>query len=158
MSTAQKNTFKDVKKQILGNLDHSRFVPGFRDDSIKLQFGDFVISGINTLGDNVIGYVVQIRRKWGAFGSDMFFIREYDGKLRTHENQSFWKLSDEQVKDVVPFFKDSPSDELKENEELEYTILKEQKASGFIVTKEHAPERVDSCAIAITVTSGKGPK
>lgn len=151
----KESRLEEVKKQILANLDHSRFVIGINKSAIPIKFGDFVISGINTLGENVIGYVVQIRRKWGAFGSDMFFIREHDGTLRTHENQSFWKLSDEQVKDVVPFFKDSPSDELKENEELEYTILKEQKASGFIVTEDYAPERVDSCALAITVISGE---
>jgi len=147
-------SFDSVKKDILKNLDHSLFVSGLYETSCKLKFGDFVISGMNTLGEQVIGYVVQVRKQWGAFGSDMFFLREHDGTLRTHENQSFWKLSDEQVEAVLPFFKDSSSDELEGNKNLEYSILSEQKASGFIVTDENAPDRVDSCSFAITVTGG----
>lgn len=146
--------FDEVKGKILKNLDHSRFVSGFTQDSCKLKFGDFVISGLNTLGEQVIGYVVQIRKKWGAFGSDMFFIREHDGSLLTHENQAFWKLTKTQMEMVKPYFKDTPCDELNGNKDLEYTILNEQKASGFIVPEEGRPERIDSCAFAITVTSG----
>lgn len=143
--------FEVVKAGILSNLDHSRFICGLNDKSSKLKFGDFVVSGINTLGTNVIGYVVQIRKKWGAFGSDMLFIRDQDGVLMTHENQSFWKLTEDQLEAVKPFFKNTPSEELDDNPKLEYSTLKGQFANGFIVDEKDAPARTDSCAFAITV-------
>lgn len=47
----------NIKKKIWDNLDYANFVCGESDDSKKkLSFGDYVISGINTNGDRVIGY------------------------------------------------------------------------------------------------------
>ena len=142
----------DAREEVWKTLDHSNMVCGLSNDDNKLIFGDYVISGINTNGDRVIGYVVQIRKKWGAFGSDMFFVRDTDGNLATHENQSFWKLTPSQIKIVKPFFKHDPFDELAENPDIEYTVRMEDMESGFIVTKDNAPDRVDTCAMTITTS------
>ncbi len=133
------------------NRDHSRFICGVGESLTKVEYGDFLLSGLNNLGKQPLGYVVQIRRGWGAFGSDMYFLREHDGKLNTHENQGFWKLSKEQAEVVKEFFEDSPEDELAENPNLTYSIKGEQEESGFIVSSVNAPCRVDSCAFAVSV-------
>jgi len=41
-----------------------------------------------------LGYVVQIRKNVGDFGSDMYFIIHPNGKLATHENQDFKGVPD----------------------------------------------------------------
>ncbi len=147
------DSFDLEKKNILKNLNQDCFISGLYNTKTNLSFGHYVISGINTHGDQVIGYVVQIRKKWGAFGSDTFFIRERDGSLSTHENQSFWRLTEKQVDLVKPYFKYTPSEEKKNNPLLEYTIVDKYKECGFIINGNNAPSRVDSCSFSITVSS-----
>lgn len=146
-------SLNNIKSRILDNLDHSNFILGLSDDLSRVSFGDYLMSGINTNGDNVIGYVVQIRIGWGAFGSPMFLIRDTEGNLARHENQSFWKLTDEQIDLVKPLLKWTPEEELDKNPNLTYTLGDcKFEETGFIINKDNAPTRVDSCAVAITVT------
>lgn len=52
-----------------------------------------------------IGYVVQVRKKAGAFGSDLIILRHSDGSLVRHENQSFCRMDDfwlERAKSLYP--------------------------------------------------------
>jgi len=130
-------------------------VSSFSGNIDKLSFGDFLLSAISTTGEQTLGYVVQIRKSWGQFGSDMIFIREHDGSLSTHENQGFWILSPEQTGFILPCFTITPSDEMSDNPDHKYSILHKQPESGFIVDSLHAPNRIDSCAIKISVTNSK---
>jgi len=148
--------FNQIKSDLINNVDHSRFVSSFSGCLEKLSFGDFLLSAISTTGEQTLGYVVQIRKDWGQFGSDMIFIRDQNGSLATHENQGFWILTNEQIKLVMPFFQKNPSDEMSENPDLEYSISKSRLKSGFIVDSDHAPTRIDSCAISISVTNNDG--
>lgn len=139
-------------KIVRENRDHSRFVCGLEKGFTNVEYGDFLLSGLNSLGTEPLGYVVQIRKEWGAFGSDMYLIREHDGKLNTHENQSFWKLSPSQSAMMKEFFKYGPEEEILENPELFYSIKGNQEESGFLVIKDNAPDRVDICSITMTIT------
>lgn len=142
-----------LKEVILSGVDHGNHISGMCPLNNRITFGDYVLSGINITGTTTLGYVVQIREKWGAFGSHTFFVREPDGSLGTHENQSFWKLTEAQVALVKPFFEDTPAEELKANPDIKYSIKHKYEEAGFIIPKTNAPARVDSCAIAVT-TSG----
>jgi len=143
--------FKQAKQEVLDTLDHSLFVTGFGGVEEKLKYGDYVVSGMSTSGIQTVGYVVQIRKEWGAFGSTMFFVRDQNGDLATHENQSFWKLTEKQIDLVKTFFKYDPDKELAENPDLTYSIACDHRQSGFIVSSDDAFDRVDSCAMAISV-------
>jgi len=151
------STLESVKTSILNNLDHSQFV--LFDADKKLSFGDFVLSGMNTSGKQVFGYVTQIRMKCGAFGSDIYFVREADGKLSTHENQSFWKLTKDQANSLALFFAYLPAEERKENPNFTYTICEGNEESGFIVTETDTKSRFEgeSISMAFSITK-KGSK
>lgn len=74
--------------------------------------GEYVITGMqigNKRGaqgwHKYVGYVVQVRKKAGAFGSDMVLLRHPDGSLVRHENQSFYRMDErllEQAKSLFP--------------------------------------------------------
>ena len=146
--------FEETRKIIAAKVDHENFVMGLGGSRRKLEFGDYVISGINAAGQQVIGYVVQIREKWGAFGSNTYFIRDHEGGLATHENQSFWKLTENQIEMILPHFGGTPEEEKEANPELRYTVANnEYPESGFYIEPDNAPDRVDRCTMAITVSN-----
>lgn len=143
--------------KLIGEPDHSLFFGGARDVTKHIKYGDYLLSGLTTTGIQVVGYVVQIRLKWGAFGSDMYLIRDHKSSLAIHENQGFWGLTAEQIERVKPYFKYTPEEELLDNPELAYTYTIEGKYSetGFIISDKNAPARVDSCAYSITKEDNK---
>lgn len=141
---------------IKSNLDHSKMISFLNKD--YPVFGTYVITGLTGIGCQIIGYVCQIRKKWGAFGSDIFILREMDGTLRRHENQCFWVLNEGQIELVKPQFKDIPGEEIKDNPDLSYTFNDgEYKESGFIISEDKSPERVDSCIITTTISKKVAP-
>lgn len=146
------DNYTNIVKYIAKNVDQDNFVAGMYDSGCDVNFGDFLISGMTQSGTQMIGYVVQIRKKWGAFGSDMFLIRHPDGDLIRHENQSFWKLTEDQIQKVRPYFDITvPESELKANPDIQYTLESDQAMSGFIIHKDSAPNRTDSCSFVINV-------
>jgi len=144
--------FESIKEEIMRGVDHSNFIAGLYDTGTILEYGDYVLSGLCSDGSRALGYVVQVRKKWGAFGSDMFFIRDHRGGLATHENQSFWKLTERQTEAVKRFFKYMPNEELVDNPDIFYSVKDNFREQGFIVEPDNAPERVDSFAIAMTIS------
>ncbi|MBM0209654.1 hypothetical protein ALQ72_03597 [Pseudomonas syringae pv. maculicola] len=59
-----------------------------------------------------IGYVVQIRRCQGRFGSDIYLLRHCTGELVEHSNNSYLPLTPEEIDAVLPCFGDvTPSAE-----------------------------------------------
>jgi len=146
------STLESVQKSILNDLDHSQHI-SFEAEQ-KLSFGDFVLSGMNTNGKQAFGYVTQIRMKCGAFGSDIYFVREANGNLGTHENQSFWKLTKDQANSLAPFFTHLPAEELAENPNLTYTVCGEYEESGFIVTETETKSGFEGehITMAFTIT------
>lgn len=91
----------------------------------EFQFNDQVEG--TCVFEPCIGRLVQIRKKSGQFGSDVFLIRHKNGKLSTLENAGL-KLYD---KEELPFFKGDST-------EQEYSIFGKSPKKGFIV--EVVPE------------------
>ena len=42
-----------------------------------------------------IGYVVQVRKKAGAFGCHIILLRHPDGTLASHVNETFYRIAGE---------------------------------------------------------------
>ncbi|UKA04888.1 hypothetical protein [Photobacterium damselae] len=80
--------------------------------------------------DNTIGYVVQIRKELGQFGSDQYLVRHCDGSLRVHENQSFHSVPEDLADQAISFFAQTPD---KEGGDTEYTIGDKFPETGFII-------------------------
>uniref|UniRef100_UPI001C49CB85 hypothetical protein n=6 Tax=Pseudomonas aeruginosa TaxID=287 RepID=UPI001C49CB85 len=79
-----------------------------------------------------IGYVVQIRRKQGRFGTDNYLLRHADGTLMQHSDQFFAAMTPEEIDAVLPFF----GENLPETEDYSrgYDLgSQESRAMGFII-------------------------
>ena len=117
---------------------------GFRergDPKINLSevpFGSVVVTSTQIGNTNelyYIGYVCQIRKGTGAFGSDVVLIRHPDGKLTRHENQFFWVLDDSDAKTVLLHSETKPADEfIKETGKLTYGYGGgKEEETGYII-------------------------
>ena len=111
---------KPDKKHEWLNLDNFRgrgtFTLGLKGltDKIKIKYGDVVATSYQVgTSDSLkyVGYVVQIRRGVGEFGSDEFFIRHPDGSLMRHSNQCFYILNKEDAQTVLDNSEVKPEDE-----------------------------------------------
>ncbi|MGR2850397.1 hypothetical protein ABMX73_02010 [Vibrio vulnificus] len=121
-------------------------------------YGQLVIRGA-AMGapydfDHAVGYVVQVRQKRGAFGSDQYLVRHATGELHVHENQSFWLLNDDDHELAIKLFAQKPEDE---GGDTVYTVSGDEKESGYIVPfNEDSPvSDKQILGIAITVTKNK---
>ncbi|ELA8176595.1 hypothetical protein RGL50_004121 [Vibrio alginolyticus] len=119
------------------------------------EYGQLVIRGA-AMGapydfDHAIGYVVQIRQKRGAYGSDQYLIRHATGELHIHENQSFWILNEEDQESAILFFAQTPD---KEGGDTVYTVEDGMPESGYIIAfNDQSPESdTQGFAIALTTT------
>lgn len=82
----------EIAKQIIEAIDYHKMVS-------PLEYpnpGEYIITGLQAGNHNgeggwgrYFGYVVQVRRKAGVFGSDVILVRHFDGVLIAHENQSY---------------------------------------------------------------------
>lgn len=117
---------KDIIEKIIAMRDPGSMI--FKD----LKYLQFVITGMNTDGDLAkrVGYCVQIRKKRGQFGSDMVFLRHADGRLTTHENQSYYAMTPQQEALARQIF-----DILPEDEEIEkgYMCVDKVHEVGFVI-------------------------
>tara|TARA_B100000700_G_scaffold252166_1_gene283529 strand:- start:9687 stop:10133 length:447 start_codon:yes stop_codon:yes gene_type:complete len=98
------------------------------------EHGELVISGLiqnkEYNFDNSVGYVVQIRKKRGDFGTDQYFLRHCNGKITVHENQSFYVVPESLVDEALSFFEIKKEEEPKD--EIEY-IYQGYKETGFMI-------------------------
>ena len=90
--------------------------------------------------EETIGRLVQVRKKCGAWGSDVLFIRLPSGKLRTFENVGIQPYKGKEL----PFYE---GDSIEET----YTIMEQYPETGFIIETPKQPESY-SPPFAITVT------
>lgn len=95
-----------------------------------------------------IGFLIQVRKGCGQFGSDMLLLRHPNGKLCSHENQSIFPMTDEQEQLARPMFEWQP-----ETEDMnEPYAIDGVWETGFII--EHPSQKStfpDHCAMAITI-------
>jgi hypothetical protein len=103
------NTVIDVINRILELKNPYRM----RDLAKDGQPGQFVVTGLQAGGGTLkrVGYCVQVRKRCGQYRSDMVFLRHHDGKLTTHENQSFYAMTAEQEALARSIFEVLPEDE-----------------------------------------------
>ena len=96
--------------------------------------GQFVVTGYQLGGASykMVGYCVQVRKNSGQFGSDMIFLRHFDGRLVTHENQSFYSLTEEQEILARSIFKVLPEEE---DYSFGYKCCEGINEVGFIIEK-----------------------
>lgn len=143
-------------KAIIDARDYEKMV-GF---SKYPQPGEYYLTGPiagperNNLA-RMMGYVVQVRLKAGAFGSDMVLMRCPDGTLARHENQSFFAVDEEQKQKIIDLFKKEPVDDYSEP----YTLGGEYPEIGPIIQpKADGPPTNDSPLMKITVEHSDGSK
>ena len=128
--------------------------------------GEYVITGIqagNIHGEKgwhkYVGYVVQVRLKAGAYGTDMIFLRHPDGSLMTHENQCFFRPVGAFLDEVKAIFPGDVTPELCEDYSQEYTIGGKFPRRGSIVQPEDAPySSYPGPLVQITVLMTDGSK
>ena len=128
---------KKAKEEILKNLDDCQYISCYENSEKQLHYGDFLLSCADVNGERYIGYIVQIRKKWGELDSDQFYLRLPDGNLCIHEGTSFWKLSDKQVRQVAPLFSSGPQIELSNNPKLGYSENNKARKKGFVVAEKY---------------------
>lgn len=103
------------------------------------------------------GRLVQVRKRCGQFGSDIFCLRLADGRLHTFENCLLRSASDETF--VNNFYRANgreapalidvpihPGD----SEEAIYTIQERWPETGFIIDHPEQPETPGAFTLAIT--------
>ncbi|MFM2668539.1 hypothetical protein AAFX24_27750 [Vibrio mediterranei] len=119
------------------------------------QYGQLVIRGA-AMGapydfDHAVGYIVQVRQKRGAFGSDQYLVRHATGELHVHENQSFWLLNEEDQEMAMRHFAQTPD---QEGGDTVYSVSDGMPESGYVIPfEEGSPlSETQSFAMAITTT------
>jgi hypothetical protein len=126
-----------------------------------LQSGNFG-AGADWL--NYIGYVVQVRKDAGEFGSHMVLLRRPDGNLSSHSNQSYVELVDRLLGEAKKMFDEAHNTEIPPAPENEcydepFTINGEYPEMGKIVEpKEDGPPVSNSPMVQITCEDAHGNK
>ncbi|HHQ2714292.1 TPA: hypothetical protein ACSPMB_000121 [Pseudomonas aeruginosa] len=126
----------EVFNRILDGLKWEKRLPtgfgGLIDNRLPVQ-GQFLLTGIhNGPKSRRIGYVVQIRRKQGRFGTDNYLLRHADGTLMQHSDQFFAAATPEEIDAIRPFF----GENLPETEDYSHGYdlgSQESRATGFII-------------------------
>lgn len=99
---------------------------------------------------NQVARIVQIRKKRGQFGSDLFLLRRFDGTLMTAENQSFIRLPDPFIAAVSDRFTTSLEEETQAA--AQGYIIRGVEAKGFVIDDDDTPVTPDD-SFTITLTT-----
>ncbi len=143
-------------KEIIESRDYDKMV-GFMDHPIP---GEYYITGLiagNQKDDliRMVGYIVQVRLKAGAFGSDMILMRCPDGVLARHENQSYFGVSDQIKEEIKKLY----TEEVEEDYSQAYTLSGEYPEIGKIIQSKETGMLLDeSPLMQITVEHADGSK
>jgi hypothetical protein len=131
-SKANKRTAMTTKNELFEQIKSAK--NEYMGQSTYPDYGEVVMSG-RIQGkpydfDHTIGYVVQIRKGRGQFGSDQYLVRHPTGVLATHENQSFWRVDSELSVDALSRFSPQPKDE---GGDTEYKVAEGHPETGYII-------------------------
>jgi len=88
------------------------------------------IQGKDSIAQNRVGRVAQVRLEAGDFGSDCVLLRHCDDTLTPHVNQSFWLIPDKFKEYLDECFEDTYMDEANN---YEYTLSGKEPEKGFII-------------------------
>lgn len=138
----------------------------FRNMVFHPEPGEYVITAIqagNLHGEKgwhlYIGYVVQVRKKAGAFGSDIVLLRHPDGSLVRHENQTYCLMNFFWREKAKKLFPEGMTPDEYEDYSKPYTLGNEYPEVGKVIEeKEDVPPRNDAPMMRITVSSENGNK
>lgn len=128
------------------------------------QPGEYVITAMqagNIRGERgwhrYIGYVVQVRKSAGAFGSDIVLLRHPDGALVRHENQAFFQIEDQWLDKAKALYPPGMTPDEYEDYSQPYTLGEDYPEYGKIIeAKEEGPPRDDAPMMRIVVTDADG--
>ena len=76
-----------------------------------------------------VGKIVQVRLEAGEWGSDIVLLRNYDGSLTRHENNSFYLIPKRYHKKLDELFKDVGE----ESYSQPFTLGSEYPETGFLI-------------------------
>lgn len=116
--------------------------------------GQFLVTGMQAGSRNsldYIGYCVQIRKGCGQFGSDMYFLRRPDGGLTTHENQTFYAMTEEQEQLARTIFDVLPEDE---DYSQGFKCCERILEIGFIIENSKSKASDVQDVVSLKITSG----
>ncbi len=130
------------------------------------EIGEYLITGLQVGNHNgekgwqkYIGYVVQIRKGIGCFGSNMIMLRHPDGTLATHENQMYYRMNKYWENKTKKLFKKGVTPEEAEDYTQPYTIGGKYPAIGKIIEANVPhPSPDNSPLMKITCTKDNGDK
>ena len=106
--------------------------------------------------EKYVGYVVQVRKKAGAFNSDLIFLRHPDGNMCTHENQLFYYVQEPYLSQLIAMYPEECGPE-HEDYTQEYTIGDKYPEIGKVIEpKEDGPPKDNSPLVKITISKGDG--
>jgi hypothetical protein len=153
---------QDQFKEIVDARDYDNMVPYYQHPAP----GEYVLTGIqagNLRGErgwqSYIGYVAQVRKKAGAFGSDMILLRHPDGTMMRHENQSFFRMSDELAEKAKKLFDEGVTPEMEDYTVPYYIGTNEFPETGAIIEpNDRGPVGDNSPLVQITVCDAGGTK
>ncbi|WP_018694173.1 hypothetical protein [Algicola sagamiensis] len=100
--------------------------------------------------DHAIGYLVQIRKGRGQFGTDQYLLRHPNGTIVCHENQSLWLIGESLSKQALIFFAITPE---QEGGDTEYTLSEGRPEKGYMIEFQYddpVSENTDFC-LALTI-------
>lgn len=138
----------------------------YQNMTTKPKPGEYVITGIqvgNLQGEKswnrYIGYVVQIRKEAGSFGSDMVLLRHPDGKLCPHHNQSYHRMDKFWLEKAKELFPKEMTPDKYEDYSKPYTVDNRYPEVGKIIEKKKNGPPVDNSPLMkITNVSSNGNK
>lgn len=127
------------------------------------EIGEYLITGLQMSNhngqkgwDKYIGYVVQIRKGIGCFGSDMILLRHPYGNLIPHENQCFYRMNEYWENKAKKLFNKGVTPKA-EDYTQPYTLGGKYPAVGKIIEPSVThPEPDNSPLMKITLTRGNG--
>jgi len=133
----------------------------YTNNGRTFQFGDLVVAEVCFAPDcNRVGRLMQVRVGRGAFGSDIYLIRDHSGDLRSFHNVRLRHANDDAF--VQAFYLNNgmqpprvyPESEYEQDEpDQEYRIGVEYPERGFLIQDPKQPHDAQQ-SFAMMVTHG----
>ena len=111
-----KNMIEEIYNEITNKLSRAEYkmLTSFTANQ-QDYFGAYVIPVTSSILGvpmwKMIGRLIQIRKKAGSFGSDMFTLRLVDASITPWENESFWIIPERYKARLDDLFRESLLDD-----------------------------------------------
>lgn len=147
---------KEIDKLIQAIVESRSYMRMIHGDEYP-EPGSFVTTGpqVGNVGPALVwlpylGRVVQVRKKAGAFGSNLVFLRHLDDSLSTHENQSFFRVDSFWLDKLKELYADLTVEDYSQP----YTIAGKYPETGKVIEVKESDRPLDeSPSLRIDVKS-----